>query len=209
MSADVELPLVVLRFEGPTFVGGDLPANALRELALFQEVFVDVAADVWRARHPDQWQLPEGFAAAVEPRVRALRAGGVEIGCAASANGGAAAVEARDLLLDALYEGACGRVHPGLSAQTIERLSTLGATLGVEDLLVAQQGEQRSVRLDEDARMAFRDAAAAVRDAAPRATFRDLLDLADRTFGQVPDEVWAESPPLDLWNTEDAAGDGS
>ena len=205
MSTDGEQPLVVLRFEGPTFEGHDLPANALRELALFQEVFVDVAADAWRAHHPGQWQLPEGFVAEVEPRVRALRAGGVEIGCAASANGGAVAVEARDLLLDALYEGACGRLHPGLSAQTIERLSTLGATLGAEDLLVAQQGEQRSVRLDEDARMAFRDAA---RDA-PRATVGDLLELVDRTFGQVPDEVWAESPPLDLWNTEDAAGDGS
>ena len=205
MSADVELPLIVLRFEGPTFVGGDLPANALRELALFQEVFVDVAADVWRARHPDQWQLPEGFAAAVEPRVRALRAGGVEIGCAASANGGAAAVEARDLLLDALYEGACGRVHPGLSAQTIERLSTLGATLGVEDLLVAQQGEQRSVRLDEDARMAFRDAAAATRDAG-LGTFRDLIELADRTFGQVPDEVWAELPVLGPEDIDDYIG---
>ena len=205
MSADVELPLVVLRFEGPTFVGGDLPANALRELALFQEVFVDVAADVWRARHPGQWQLPEGFAAAVEPRVRALRAGGVEIGCATSANGGAAAVEARDLLLDALYEGACGRVHPDLSAQTIERLSTLGATLGVEDLLVAQQGEQRAVRLDEDARMAFRDAATAARDAG-LGTFRDLIELADRTFGQVPDEVWAELPVLGPEDIDDYIG---
>ena len=204
MSAELEQPLITIQFKGRAFNGRGLPANALREMASFQEVFVDVAAEVWRARHPEETQLPEGFAEALEPHVRSLGAAGAEFGCAAAANGEAIASDARDLLLDALREGAEGRCHPELGWKTIERLSKLGETLGDADLLVAYHGEQQAVSLDLDARAAFSEAAMSNR-LNHSATLGDLLDLIDRTFGQVPDEVWAESPPLDLWNTEDEA----
>lgn len=195
MGADTEQPLIVLRFEGPTFERTDLPANALRELADFQEAFVEVASEIWHARHSEEAQLPEGFAEALEPRVRSLGAASAEFGCAAAANGEAIASDARDLLLDALREGAEGRCHPDLGWKTIGRLSALGGTLGERDLLAVCHGERQAVRLDHEARAAFSDAAESER-MAHSATVGDLLDLVDQTFGQVPDEVWAELPVL-------------
>ena len=218
MSTDGEQPLVVLRFEGPTFEGHDLPANALRELALFQEMFVDVAADIWRARHPRHGRLPNGFAAAVEPRMSSLGSGSVEVRYASPfsaqsdrdtrvrAADAAFASEACDLVLDALHEGASGRIHPDLSSKTIGRLSKLGSSLNDNDSIVAQCGERAPVRLDRDARMAFRRAVTAAHAAtvdAPAATIGDLVALIDRHFGDVPDEVWAASPPLELHDVQD------
>ena len=193
MSADAEHPLITLQFQGRAFNGRGLPANALRELASFQEAFVDVAAEVWRARHPEETQLPEGFAEALEPHVRSLGPASAEFGSAAAANGEAIASDARDLLLDALREGAEGRCHPELGWKTIERLSKLGETLGEEDSFVAHNGQRSAVSLDRDAREAFSEAAMFNR-LNHSATLGDLLDLVDRTFGQVPAEVWAELP---------------
>ena len=202
MATDTEQPLITLRFNGLAFNGQGLPANALRELAGFQEAFVAVAAEVWRARHSEDAQLPEGFAEALEPRVRSLGAAGAEFGCAAAANGESIATDARDLLLAALREGAAGRCHPDLGWRTLGRLSKLGETLSDSDSLVAYHDEQQPISLDHEARAAFSEAAESER-LAHAATYGDLLELVKQTFGQVPDEVWAESPPLDLWNDED------
>ena len=137
MPTDTKQSLITLRFEGPAFERSDLPANALRELADFQEAFVAVAAEVWRARHSEDAQLPEGFAEALEPRVRSLGSAGAEFGCAAAANGETIALDARDLLLAALREGAAGRCHPDLGWRTLGQLSKLGETLGDNDSLIA------------------------------------------------------------------------
>ena len=202
MPTDTKQSLITLRFEGPAFERPDLPANALRELADFQEAFVAVAAEVWRARHSEDAQLPEGFAEALEPRVRSLGAAGAEFGCAAAANGESIATDARDLLLAALREGVAGRCHPDLGWRTLGQLSKLGETLGDNDSLIAYHDEQLPISLDREARATFSDAAESER-LAHAATYGDLLELVKQTFGQVPDEVWAESPPLDLWNDED------
>jgi len=200
MAADTEQPLITLRFKGLAFNGQGLPANALRELADFQEAFVAVAAELWRARHSEDAQLPEGFAEALEPRVRSLGAAGAEFGCAAAANGESIASDARDLLLAALREGAAGRCHPDLGWRTLGQLSKLGETLSDSDSLVAYHDEQQPISLDREARAAFSDAAESER-LAHTATYGDLLELVKQTFGQVPDEVWAELPvvgPEDL-----------
>lgn len=218
MSTTEEPPLIVLKFEGPTFEGHNLPASALRELARFQEAFVDVAADIWRARHPHSERLPNGFAAMMEPRMNSLVPGSVEVGYAlpvdALANSDAAmeveeasfASKTCGLMLDALQEGAAGRVHYELSLKTIERLSKLGSSLGEEDSIVAHNGRHSTVRLDRDAREAFRGAAISARAAAeaPSATIGDLVALIDRHFGDVPDEVWAASPPQELHEVQSA-----
>ena len=220
MGADAERPLIVLKFDGPTFEGHDLPATALRELARFQEAFVDVAADIWHARHPHSGRLPNGFAAMMEPRMNSLSPGSVEVGYAsrvdALVNPDAEieveevsfASETCGLMLDALQEGAAGRVHRELSLKTIERLSKLGSSLGEEDSIVAHNGRHSTVRLDRDAREAFRGAAISARAAAaeaPSATIGDLVALIDRHFGDVLDEVWAASPPQELREAQAAA----
>ena len=218
MSIAGERPLIALKFEGPTFEGHDLPATALRELALFQEAFVDVAADIWHARHPHSRRLPNGFAAMMEPRMNSLGPGSVEVGYAspieALTNLDAATeveeaplvLETCELVLDALQEGAAGRVHPDLSLKTVERLSKLGASLSEEDSIVAHAEQRPAVRLDCDAREAFRGAATSARTAAeaPSATIGDLVALIDHHFGDVPDEVWAASPPQELHEVQDA-----
>ena len=219
MSTAQEPPLIVLKFEGPTFEGHDLPATALRELARFQEAFVNVAVDIWHARHPHSERLPNGFAAMMEPRMNSLSPGSVEVGYTspvdALANRDAEigveqapfASETCGLMLDALQEGAAGRVHRKLSPKTIERLSKLGSSLGEEDSIIAHNGRHSTVRLDRDAREAFRGAAISARATAaeaPSATIGDLVALIDRHFGDVPDEVWTASPPQELHEVQGA-----
>lgn len=220
MGTAGEHPLIVLKFEGPTFERHELPANALRELALFQETFVDVAADLWRARNPRSGRLPNGFAAKLEPRMNSLGAGSVEVGYASPgaalsgaederyAEGASFASETSELVLAALQEGAAGRVHLDLSLKTIERLSKLGSSLDEADSIIAHDGRHPPVRLDCDARGAFRRAAAHARAAdaeAPSATIGDLVALIDHHFGDVPDEVWDASPPVEPHGVQAAA----
>lgn len=220
MSTAGEQPLIVLRFEGPTFERHELPASVLRELALFQETFVDVAADIWRARNPRSGRLPNGFAAKLEPRMSSLGAGSVEVGYASPVDalsaaengryveGTSFASETSELVLAALQEGAAGRVHPDLSLKTTDRLSKLGSSLDDADSIIAHDGRHPPVRLDCDARGAFRRAAAHARAAAaeePSATIGDLVALIDHHFGDVPDEVWDASPPVEPHDVQDVA----
>ena len=213
MGTGAERLLIVLKFEGPTFEGHDLPASALREIALFQEAYVRVAEEIWRSSNPVRPGLPPGFAAAVEPRMRSLRAGEVELGCCPALNGqdepdGAAVAfaAAGDLILAGLKQGTDGSLHSDLSLATLDKLSGFGASLGTDDSITVQWGAHPPVRVDRWGRNALRRAALAACEAAagaPRATVGDLLKLADRTFGQVPDEVWAELPVLGPEDTDD------
>ena len=218
MPTDAKQSLITLRFEGPSFDSGDLPASALREIALFQEAFVQVAEEIWRGGNPVWAGLPEGFAETVEPRMRSLRDGEAELGWPLTLNGQSGQDETQAtraatgaLILTALERGADGELHPDLSLSATDKLSDFGATLMPQDSITAHWGAHPPVRVDRWGRNALRRAALAACEAAagaPRATVGDLVKLADRTFGQVPDEVWAESPPLDLWNTEDKAETG-
>lgn len=213
MSAETEHPLIVLKFEGPTFEGRSLPAAALREIALFQEAFVRVAEEIWRSGNPVWPGLPSGFAAAVEPRMRSLRAGEVELACCSTLNGqdepdGAAGAfaAAADLILAGLQQGANGNLHSDLSLATLDTLSGFGASLGADDSIAMQWGARPPVRIDRWGRNALRRAALAACEAAadaPRATVGDLAALVDRHFGDVPDEVWAELPVLGPEDTDD------
>ena len=213
MDADTEHPLIMLKFNGPTFAGDALPASALREIALFQEAFVRVAEEIWRSGNPVWPGLPPGFAEAVEPRMRSLRAGEAELGCCPALNGrdepdGAAGAfaAAGDLILAGLMKGTDGHLHSDLSLATLDKLSGFGASLGADDSITVQWGARPPVQVDRWGRNALRRAALAACEAAagaPRATVGDLLKLADRTFGQVPDEVWAELPVLGPEDTDD------
>ena len=218
MPTDTKQSLITLRFEGPSFDGGDLPASALREIALFQEAFIQVAEEIWCGGNPVWAGLPEGFAETVEPRMRSLRDGEVELGWPLTLNGQAGQDETQAtraatgaLILTALERGANGDLHPDLSLSATDKLSDFGATLMPQDSITAHWGTHPPVRVDRWGRNALRRAALAACEAAadaPPATVGDLVKLIDRTFGQVPDEVWAESPPLDLWNAEDKAETG-
>lgn len=218
MATDTEQPLITLRFEGPSFDSRDLPASALREIALFQETFVQVAEEIWRDSNPAWTGFPEGFAEIVEPRMCSLHDGEVELGWPPPANGQAppagqdeTLAAASALILKTLERGASGELHPDLSLPAADKLSGFGATLMPQDSITAHWGTHPPVRVDRWGRNALRRAALAACEAAadaPPATVDDLVKLIDRTFGQVPDEVWAESPPLDLWNTEDKAETG-
>ena len=212
MGAGAEQPLIVLRFEGPTFAGDGLPASALREIALFQEVFVQVAEEIARAGNLAWGGLPEGFAEAVEPRVRSLRGGKVELGWpppngqgrrAAQDETHATVAAAGALILTALERGIAGDLHPDLSLTAADKLSGFGATLMQQDSITAHWGNRPPVRVDRSGRNALRRAACEAADAAPRATVGDLIKLAESTFGQVPDEVWAELPVLGPEDTDD------
>lgn len=220
MPTDTEQP-ITLRFEGPSFDSRDLPASALREIALFQETFVQVAEEIWRSGNPVWAGLPEGFAETVEPRMRSLRNGEAELGWPLAPNGQGPSVGHDEtqatlaatgaLILTALERGANGDLHPDLSLPAADNLSGFGATLMPQDLITAYWGAHPPVRVDRWSRNALRRAALAACEAAagaPPATVGDLVKLIDRTFGQVPDEVWAESPPLDLWNAEGKAETG-
>ena len=218
MATDTEQPLITLRFEGPSFDSRDLPASALREIALFQETFVQIAEEIWRGGNPAWAGFPEGFAETIEPRLRSVRDGEADLGWPLPVNGQtppagqdethATLAAAGALILKALERGTQGDLHPDLSLPAADKLSGFGATLMPQDSITAHWGVHPPVRVDRWSRNALRRAALAACDAAagaPRATVGDLLKLADRTFGQVPDEVWAESPPLDLWKAEDEA----
>ena len=218
MATDTEQPLITFRFEGPSFDSRDLPASALREIALFQEAFVQVAGEIWRSGNPVWAGLPEGFAETVEPRLRSVRDGEAELGWPPPVNGQAppagqdeTLAAAGALILKALERGTNGELHPDLSLPAADKLSGFGATLMPQDSITAHWGTHPPVRVDRWGRNALRRAALAACEAtagAPPATVGDLVELIDRTFGKVPDEVWAESPPLDLWNTEDEAETG-
>lgn len=213
MGADTEQPLIVLRFEGPTFAGDGLPASALREIALFQEVFVQVADEIGQAGNPAWGGLPEGLAEAVEPRVRSLRACEVELGWPPALNEQGRRTEqdeahttlaaAGALILTALERGAEGDLHPDLSLSAADKLSGFGATLMPQDSITAHWGTRPPVRVDRRGRNALRRAACEAADATPRATVGDLIKLAESTFGQVPDEVWAKLPVLGPEDTDD------
>lgn len=216
MDAGAEQPLIVLRFEGPTFAGDGLPASALREIALFQEAFVQVAAEIRSSGDPAWGGLPEGFAEAVEPRLRSLRGGKVELGWPPALNGQgrragqdethATVAAAGALILTALERGIAGDLHPDLSLAATDKLSGFGATLMQQDSITAHWGNRPPVRVDRRGRNALRRAALAAceaADAAPRATVGDLIKLAESTFGQVPDEVWAKLPVLGPEDTDD------
>lgn len=216
MTTDVKQPLITLRFEGPSFDSSGLPASALREIALFQEAFVQVAQEVWRTGNPVWPGLPEGFAETVEPRMRSLRAGEVDLGWPPALSGQgwqvgqdemhATLAATGAMILTALDCGAKGDLHPDLSRPATDKLSSFGATLMPQDAITVHWGDRLPVRVDRWGRNALRRAALAACEAAagaPRATVGDLLKLVDSTFGQVPDEVWAELPVLGPEDTDD------
>ena len=67
------------RLVGNRFNGGVLPLDILRDLAVLQEMIIEIAKWQYREEHPDRQRLPRGFASQIEVRLTALEEGSTKL----------------------------------------------------------------------------------------------------------------------------------
>ncbi|CAL9474526.1 hypothetical protein SUDANB121_02921 [Nocardiopsis dassonvillei] len=154
-------PFAHLRLVGGRFEREGLPLETVHELERYGRIVMEVAKDLWKARHPGR-NLPAGFAQALSLRLRGVKPGSVVPVITRTET--SLAIESQDILDEArdVVDEAFNKIVSGawdqvdLPSKAMRPLKRFGASFGEKEALyLRDDNAEKKIRWDQRVRRRY------------------------------------------------------